>query len=132
MAHGRTAALLTAALLGVHAASVAYAIEGDAARGARVFQRCYACHSVDPNETAQLQGPSLFNVVGRPAATMAGFEYSDAMQAKGASGLVWTAEAIDRFIADPQSFVPGTLMGLPPLGDAQERADLLSYLAAQK
>jgi len=27
---------------------------GDAARGERAFQRCYSCHSVDPNEAAKL------------------------------------------------------------------------------
>jgi cytochrome c len=97
-----------------------------------VFQRCYACHSVDPNETAQLQGPSLFGIMGRPAAGVPGFEYSDAMKAKGAAGLVWNADALDRFVADPDAFVPGTAMGLPPLRDAQERADLIAYLATRR
>jgi cytochrome c len=96
-----------------------------------VFQRCYACHSVDPSETAQLQGPSLYRVIGRPAASVAGFEYSDAMKAKGAAGLIWTADALDRFIAAPEAFVPGTAMVvLPPLHDAQDRAALIAYLSS--
>jgi cytochrome c len=104
--------------------------DGDAARGARVFQRCFSCHSVAPNETAQLQGPSLHGIVGRRAASVAGFDYSEAMKAKAAAGLVWTQEALDRFIADPDAFVPGTpMVVLPPLRDAQERADLIAYLA---
>jgi cytochrome c len=44
----------------------------DAARGERTFQRCYSCHSVDPNETAKLQGPSLYRIMGRPAAAVPG------------------------------------------------------------
>jgi cytochrome c len=117
-------------LLAVNAARGA---EGDATRGERVFQRCYSCHSVAPNETAQLQGPSLRGVVGRPVATVAGFEYSDAMKAKAATGLVWTPDTLDRFIADPDAFVPGTAMVvLPPLRDTQERADLIAYLAGQR
>ena len=36
-----------------------FAEEGNAARGERVFQYCFSCHSVDPNEQAQLEGPSL-------------------------------------------------------------------------
>src|SRR5262245_60594926 len=108
--------------------SAAHAVEGDAVRGERVLQRCYSCHSVDPNETAQLQGPSLARIDGRPAAALSGFTYSDAMKAKGAAGLVWTAETLDRFIADPGDFVPGTLMALPPLPDAQSGADLVAYL----
>jgi cytochrome c len=122
--------MLAAGLIGLLAASLAATAEGDAARGARVFQRCYACHSVDPNETGQLQGPSLYRVIGRPAASVAGFEYSDAMKAKGATGLTWTAAALDRFVADPEAFVPGTTMVvLPPLQDAQDRTDLIAYLS---
>ena len=96
---------LAAALVCWLALSAAQAAEGDAGRGERQFQRCYSCHSVDPNETGQLQGPSLFRIVGRRAASVAGFEYSDAMKAKGARGLVWTPEALDRFMADPDAFV---------------------------
>jgi cytochrome c2 len=126
------AVALAAALAGVQCAGAAHAAEADAVRGARVFQRCYSCHSVDPNETAQLQGPSLYGILGRRAAAVAGFEYSDAMKAKGAAGLVWTADTLDRFIADPDAFVPGTpMVVLPPLQDEQERADLLAYLVRQ-
>ena len=102
---------------------------GDSARGERVFQRCFACHSVDPNETAKLQGPSLYRIVGRPAGNVAGFEYSDAMRREGAAGLVWDAATLDRYIADPEGLVPGTAMSAPPLRDEEERADLLAYLA---
>jgi cytochrome c len=102
--------------------------EGDAARGARVFQRCFACHSVDPNETAKLQGPSLYRIVGRPAARTEGFEYSDALKSKAASGLVWTEDALDRYVTEPERVIPGTRMAMPGLDDAQDRADLMAYL----
>jgi cytochrome c len=102
---------------------------GDPARGARVFQRCYSCHTVDPNETARLSGPSLYRVLGRPAGSVAGFEYSEAMLERARSGLVWSAAGIDAFIADPRAFLPGTAMSLPPLRDPQERADVIAYLA---
>jgi cytochrome c len=108
------------------------ALHGDAGntvRGERVFQRCYSCHSVDPEEKAKLQGPSLFKIIGRPAAAIPGFEYSDAMRRKGAAGLLWDAATLDRYIADPESVVAGTSMSVPPLRDEQERADLLVYLA---
>ena len=102
---------------------------GDASRGERAFQRRYACHSVDPHEAAHLQGPSLYRVVGRPAAAIAGFEYSDAMRQKGADGLVWDSATLERYLADPEAIVPGTNMSTPPLRDEAERADLLAYLA---
>jgi cytochrome c2 len=119
----------TLALAIMLSGSAAYAAEGDAVRGERVFERCYACHSVDPKETAKLQGPSLFQIIGRPAAAVAGFEYSEAMREKGAAGLIWDAATLDRYIANPEGAVPGTLMSAPPLRDEQERADLIAYLA---
>jgi cytochrome c len=106
-----------------------HADEGNAARGERVFQRCFSCHSVDPDEKAKLQGPNLYKIIGRPAAAIPGFEYSDAMRKKGAAGLVWDAATLDRYIADPESVVAGTSMSVPPLRDERERADLLAYLA---
>ncbi len=102
---------------------------GSAARGERVFQRCFSCHSVDPEEKAKLQGPSLYKIVGRPAARIAGFEYSEAMQRMAAAGLVWDVATLDRYLADPEAVVAGTNMSIAPLRDEQERADLLVYLA---
>jgi cytochrome c len=113
--------LLPAAALGAEA--------GDAARGERAFQRCYSCHSVDPNESAKLQGPSLYRIMGRRAAAVPGFAYSDAMREKGAVGLVWDAATLERYIADPESVVAGTRMSAPPLRDEQERTDPIAYLA---
>jgi cytochrome c len=101
----------------------------DAARGERVFQRCYACHSVDPEEKAELQGPSLYRVVGRPAAALADFDYSEGMRRRAAAGLVWDTAMLDTYVSDPESVVPGTRMSMPPLRDAQDRADLIAYLA---
>jgi len=123
---------LISALLGLmYLASTAMpaVAAGDSARGERVFQRCFACHSVDPNETAKLQGPSLYRIMGRPAGIIPGFEYSDAMRRQGGAGLVWEAVTLDRYIADPDGLVPGTAMSSLPLRDEQERADLVAYLA---
>lgn len=130
----RAAAAFGAAAIGcLLAADAVHGAEGDPVRGARIFQRCFSCHTVDPNETAKLQGPSLHGVVGRRAGSVAGFEYSDAMKAKAAAGLVWTRETLDRFLADPDDFLPGTpMVVLPPLRDQQDRADLIAYLAGQR
>jgi cytochrome c len=107
----------------------AFAVTGDAVRGERSFQRCFSCHSVDPNERAKLQGPSLYKLLGRPAGAVAGFDYSQAMKAKAATGLMWDAGTLDRYIADPEEVVPGTAMSAAPLRDEQERADIIAYLA---
>jgi len=101
---------------------------GDAGRGARVYQRCYACHSVDPQGTVTLQGPSLYRIVGRRAASVPGFAYSPALTAMGEAGLVWTEEQLDRFLADPEAMLPGNQMGFFGLTDARDRADVIAYL----
>jgi cytochrome c2 len=118
------AGLLVPALAAVPAAAAA-----DAARGERVFQRCYACHSVVV-EPGRLPGPSLRCLLGRRAGTLPGFEFSPAMVEAGrVRGLTWTRATLDAFLADPQAIVPGTEMGLPGLPGADDRRDVIDYLA---
>jgi cytochrome c2 len=114
------AALLLAGLPGARA---------DPGRGQVVFQRCYACHSVKPEEN-NLQGPNLRGVLGRRAGTVPGFEYSPAMIEAGARRrLVWTRQTLDAFLADPPRLVPGTSMSMPPLRGPVDRRDVIDYLA---
>jgi cytochrome c len=102
----------------------------DPARGERVFQRCFACHSVVAGEE-NLPGPSLRCLLGRQAGTLPGFRYSAAMiEAGAAQGLVWTRTTLDAFLADQQRLVPGTAMWIPPLTVPEDRRDLIDYLAS--
>jgi cytochrome c len=101
----------------------------DPARGERVFQRCYACHSVAAGEEERLPGPSLRCVLGRRAGTLAGFEFSPAMAEAGAArALVWTRASLDALLVDPQSVVPGTTMWILSLSVAEDRRDVIDYL----
>ena len=101
----------------------------EAGTGARAFQKCYACHSVEPGEHG-LPGPNLHGVVGRPAGTLDGFDYSEAMIEAGRErGLVWTATTLDAFLADPEGTVPGTSMALAGLADPAERAAVIGHVA---
>jgi len=100
------------------------------AAGRAAFQKCYACHSLVEGEGG-LQGPNLRDVVGRQAAADPEFDaYSAAMRAAGAAGRRWTADALDVFLADPDSLVPGTDMARPGTDDPGERAALIRYLRA--
>ncbi|MXQ10246.1 c-type cytochrome [Microvirga makkahensis] len=100
---------------------------GDAARGERVFQYCYSCHSIVPGET-NLQGPNLAGIVGRPIAAQDGFDYSPAMRRFAARERVWSQELLDRFTAEPEAVVPKTSMQFHGIDDAAERADLIAYM----
>ncbi len=117
------------AVPGFDAASVAEAAAGaDAGAGATIFKKCMACHSIDqggPNKV----GPNLWGLVGRPKASHEGFNYSDAMKAKGGD---WTPADIAAFIHNPKEFVPGTKMLFPGIKDSADLSDLLAYLNTQK
>jgi len=120
-----TSVLLPALLAAASAAaSPPSFLGGDAARGAAIYERCQACHALERNRT----GPKHCGLLGRPAGTAPGFRgYSAALKD---SGIVWSAESLDRFLADPLGSVPGTRMGYAGVKDRQERADLIAYLAA--
>jgi cytochrome c len=109
-----------ATLAAVLLAPAARALDGDAARGATVYERCSACHSPDADRV----GPRHRGVVGRRAGSVEGFAYSVAVRR---SGIVWNEVALQRWLADPQSLIPGQRMGFR-LNDAQERADVIAYL----
>ena len=96
---------------------------GDSARGEKRFEECASCHSVAVGENGV--GPSLHGIINRKAASIEDFRYSPAMRN---SGLTWTPENLDTFIADPQMLVPANRMAYAGLTDAAERADLLAYL----
>jgi len=100
------------------------AAAGDVAKGKALFEgQCAACHSVAPGENGI--GPTLAGVYGQPAASTPGFQFSGALKS---SKIVWTDAALDKFLADPQSDVPGTKMPYMGLPDAADRADVVAYL----
>jgi cytochrome c len=114
-------------LLALLAAPLRRAV-ADPVRGERVFQRCYACHSVLAGED-NLPGPNLRCVLGRRAGALPGFQFSPAMVAAGAAaGLVWTRATLDAFLGDPRSLIPETAMSVPGLAGAEDRRDVIDYL----
>ena len=114
--------LLLVAAAAVLAAGAARA-DGDAARGEKRFEECATCHSTERG--VNNVGPSLFGVLGRKAGEIADFRYSPAMRT---SGITWSAQTLDKFIADPQQEVPGNRMPFAGMPDAGDRADLIAYL----
>ena len=80
---------------------------GDARRGEEIYSRCVACHALAYDRT----GPHHCGVVGRRAGSVPGFAYSPAMKR---SGIVWTEQTLDRFLADPMKTVPGTAIFVRP------------------
>jgi cytochrome c2 len=113
--------VVTAAAIAV-AAGAARA-DGDAERGAKRFEECASCHTLE--RTQNTLGPSLYGVFSRKAGALAEYRYSPAMKR---SGITWTPEAVDAFIADPQTTVPANRMPYAGLTDPAARADLIAFL----
>jgi cytochrome c len=97
------------------------------ADGARLYRECQACHALEPGRNTPA-GPTLFGIVGRPIASERDFNYSPAMRRFGASEGRWTAERLDRFLAQPEHVVAGTEMGFPGIPDPAERRRLIDWL----
>jgi len=109
-------------LIAMHAALAA----GDAKRGAQLFQQCMACHSVEEGE--HMTGPSLAHIWQRKAATVEGFmRYSDALKS---AKVVWDEATLDKWLANPERFIPGTSMTFAGLKTPKDRQDVAAYLKA--
>ena len=97
--------------------------DGDVARGEKRFEECVACHALEKGKESV--GPDLHGVFGRKAGEAADFRYSPALKR---SGIVWSEQTVDTFIADPQAVIPGNRMPFAGIPDAAARADLIAYL----
>lgn len=110
---------LTGAVLWSVAATAAAA--GDAVHGEEIYNsRCVACHSPDANRV----GPRHRGVVGRKAGSLADFKYSKAV--KG-SDVVWGEQTLDKWLTNPQAFIPGQRMNFR-VAEPNDRADIIAYL----
>jgi cytochrome c len=115
--------IVTAAFLLTSLVATAARADGDAARGEAQFQECAACHKLEAGTNEV--GPSLHGIFSRKAGELADFRYSPAMKR---SGMTWTAETLDKYIADPQAFIPANRMPYAGMANAKDRADLIAYL----
>lgn len=95
--------------------------------GRTVFAQCRSCHTI-ANGGANMVGPNLHGVVGRPAASLANFNYSPPV--RGAH-FTWDAEHLDRWISNPQAMLPGTRMGFAGVRDATQRRDVIAYIMVE-
>jgi cytochrome c len=99
----------------------------DAEKGSTVFKKCMVCHTIEEG-TAKKLGPSLKGIVGRKAASVEGYKYSNAMLAKAAEGVVWDEATLAAYLPDPKSFAPGTKMVFPGLKNPEDVANLIAFL----
>ena len=118
------AALMIIASSAVYAVTASEPLRGDAGHGKTVYQVCMGCHSIDEDDV----GPRHRGVVGRVAGTAPGYAYSPALKA---SQILWNQATLDRWLTNPQALVPGAKMFFA-MPNAQDRADVIAYLAEQR
>jgi cytochrome c len=97
-------ALLSAAILSCLWTVPQPASAQDVEEGKAVFKKCAACHRIGEGARNSV-GPALTGIVGRTAGTFEAYNYSEINKAAGAAGLVWTAELIVQYLADPNAFL---------------------------
>ena len=95
----------------------------DPEKGKAVFEQCAACHSL--GEPGDFDGPSLKGVIGRKAGSLEDYRYSAAMKR---SDVTWDAGTLDKYVTDPQAFIPGNRMAFAGITDKTQREDLIVYL----
>ena len=100
--------------------------DGDVAKGEQVFKKCMACHTV--NDKTNKVGPHLVGLVGRPVASVEGYNYSESMKAHGATGAVWDEAALQAYLENPKAIVAKSKMAFAGLKKEDERADLIAFL----
>lgn len=93
--------------------------------GRRAFQmRCSACHTL-ADGGSDLTGPNLWGVSGSKAGSRGSFKYSPALSA---ADITWSADRLDRFLADPVKDIPGTSMAIPEGVPNPDRLALIAFM----
>jgi cytochrome c len=114
-------ALPAAAIAGALAVAAA-SIAQNAPSASAPFNQCVVCHSADGGNGT---GPTLLGIIGRKSGSVPGFRYSRAMKN---AAITWDEANLDRYLTDPQAFVPGNVMPFSGLSDAAQRAAIIAYL----
>jgi cytochrome c len=101
--------------------------QADLDNGRRVFARCRSCHTITEGG-ANMTGPNLHAVFGRKAGSKTGYNYSNALKQ---SDFGWDPQAIDHWLQNPRTFLPGNKMSFPGIPDAEDRRDVIAFLMVE-
>jgi len=96
-----------------------------AEKGAATAKQCQACHTFEKGGPNRV-GPNLWGVVGDERGKgRGGFNFSAAMKSKGGE---WTFDELNKFLANPRGYIPGTNMTFAGISRDSQRADVIAFL----
>ncbi|HEU0043340.1 cytochrome c family protein [Sphingomonas sp.] len=98
----------------------------DPAKGADVFKKCAACHTITPGGANGI-GPNLHGVMGEAIAARP-YAFSDALKGVGGN---WDWEKMNAWLKSPRKFADGTKMTFAGLSKGEDRANVMAYLNQQ-
>lgn len=96
-------------------------------KGAKVFKKCKACHTLKEGEANKI-GPNLYGIFTRGVATTEGFNYSKAMRAKAPEIAEWNDETLAAYLTKPSKYIKGTAMSFAGLRKEKQRVNIIAYL----
>ncbi len=96
-------------------------------RGQTLYKRCRTCHTLGQGEPHKV-GPNLYGIFGATAGARDDFNYSKVMKE---SGVIWTDENIDAYIAKPAQFMPGNRMSFVGISKPEDREKLIAYMKSE-
>jgi cytochrome c len=100
--------------------------EGDPNAGAKVFNKCKACHTIKEGGKHKV-GPNLHNIVGQAAGVAEGYRYSKAM---AKSGIIWDEATLIAYLEKPRKYLKGTKMSFAGLKKLADRENVIAHLKA--
>jgi len=93
-------------------------------RGAKLYSRCRACHTLDQGGANKV-GPNLWDIYGSKTASKEGFAYSKAMKA---ANITWDETTMDGYLTKPSAYMPGNKMVFIGLKKQEDRDAIQAFL----
>lgn len=92
-------------------------------RGAKLFAKCQACHTLEPNGRNKV-GPRLYGLFGRLSGSVSDYQYSEALKR---AKIIWNEDSLNTFLAGTTEMVPGTKM-YAGIARREDRFALIEFL----